>query len=495
MDNGLTHSENSELISRDSLEPSADQFDELMQASMKYATRFLEEITEAKAYRGVHNSAEVIAGLPIMEHGRDYQTILDVLKIALEGAGINAASPHHMGYVPGGGIVTSALGDFLAALGNEYAGLSFASPGGVAIENAVLHWLKVLLDFPKEGVGNLTSGGSIATLIAVVAARHHHSVTPENIRKKVVYSTSQLHHCVHKSLRIAGLDFCTFRSIPMEEDFTLSLTQLRSQIEQDHASGLEPFMVLASAGSTDVGAIDPLLEIATIAKEYRCWFHVDAAFGGFFKLVPELSDHFNGIGLADSVVIDPHKGLFLAYGSGAVLVRHKEAALQAFEYRAHYMQDAITSFDHPDPADLSPELTKHFRGLRMWLSLQYFGVAPFRQVLTEKLELTRYFYRKVQSMGFVVGPDPMLTAVIFRWSHRNSPEEDNNINRQILHAIQKDGRVYLSSTSIEGVFWLRICILVFRTHQLHVDLLLDILEKSLETKKDHQATPDDLSPN
>ena len=174
-------------------------------------------------------------------------------------------------------------------------------------------------------------------------------------------------------------------------------------------------------------------------------------------------------------MIDPHKGLFLPYGLGAVIVRDAALLQKSHFYQANYMQDAYENVPALSPADLSPELTKLFRGMRMWLPMQLFGLSPFRAALKEKWMLTKYFYREVSNLGFEVGPEPELSVAIYRFS---APEiNDNEFNKALTSAVQEDGRIFISSTMINGVFWLRLAVLCFRTHLREIDMLLRILEE------------------
>ncbi len=234
-------------------------------------------------------------------------------------------------------------------------------------------------------------------------------------------------------------------------------------------------MVFASAGTTDTGAIDPLDRIAEIAKKHELWFHVDAAYGGFFMLSDKLKPMFKGIELSDSIAIDPHKGLFLSYGSGAILIKNTKALFKTHRYTANYMQDAYTIDEDPSPADLSPELTKHFRGFRMWISLQLLGVAPFRAALEEKILLCNYFYEEVQKLDFEVGPQPDLSIAIFRYVPKSC--DANVFNQNLIEEIKKDGRVFFSSTTIDGTYWIRIAVLAFRSHLQQVDEALGLLKE------------------
>jgi glutamate/tyrosine decarboxylase-like PLP-dependent enzyme len=179
---------------------------------------------------------------------------------------------------------------------------------------------------------------------------------------------------------------------------------------------------------------------------------------------------------SDSIVMDPHKGLFLPYGTGAVLVKNRQAVMDAHRYQAHYMQDTIDAREEDSPADLSPELSKHFRGLRVWLPLKLCGLAPFRAALEEKLLLARYFHEQIQRVeGFEVGPEPELSVAMFRYVPKNG--DADAFNERLVQEIRRDGRVFLSSSQVDGRFILRVAVLSFRTHQATIDLTIDILRQ------------------
>lgn len=411
----------------------------------------------------------------------DIDEILTIFKEEVDHPGLNPASGGHLGYIPGGGIFATAMSDYLAAVSNRYAGLYFGSPGAVRLENRVLDWMKEICHYPDSAVGNLTSGGSIANLIAITAARDHHDIEGARVETAVIYLSEQTHHCVHKALRIAGLGKCIVRNIPLDHKFNIRVDKLKELVEKDEQEGLTPFLVVASAGTTNIGNIDPLNEIADLTSAHDLWFHVDAAYGGFFILLDELKDKFKGIERSDSLVIDPHKGLFLAYGLGAVLVKNQKAILKSHHYRASYLQDASKNDQEYSPADLSPELTKHFRGLRLWLPLKLYGVEVFKEALREKRGLCLYFLEGVKKMGFEIGPEPDLSVGIFRY--RPSKGDTNTFNRKLMDEIHKDGRVFLSSTIIQDEIWIRVAVLSFRTHVSTVERCFEMLEDCLEKTK------------
>lgn len=461
------------------LEPSKEDRDHLNAEIQDYANTFIETLKTKPAYdQGEVNKGKIKIGL-------EKKSLSDLLKTyttEVIDQGIKPASGGHIGYIPGGGIYTAALADYLAAFTNEYAGMYFGSPGAVTIENELLDWMKTLFGFPKEAVGNLTSGGSIANLIALTAARDKHNIKNERILKSVIYTSAQVHHCIHKALRIIGLGDLQIRLLELDNRSRINTQKLEEAVLRDKEEGLYPFMVIASAGTTDTGAVDPLARIGDIAKEHKLWYHIDGAYGGFFILDETKKSLFNGIAKADSLVIDPHKGLFLPYGLGAVLVKDKEAVFQSHHYTANYMQDAMTDVQ-VNPADVSPELTKHFRGLRLWLPLQLHGLEPFVACLKEKILLTTYFRMRLDQLGFQLGPEPDLSVSYF-W-YTMAGVDENVFNEKLMELIHQDGRVFLSSTVIDGKFVIRIAILSFRTKKETIDQAMDMIDDCLQQTKAH----------
>jgi glutamate/tyrosine decarboxylase-like PLP-dependent enzyme len=337
-----------------------------------------------------------------------------------------------------------------------------------------------LVGYPEGAGGNLASGGSIANLIGIVTARDAKGLEARDFERAVVYMTGQVHHCVDKALRVAGLGGCVERYVALDERYRMIPSELERAIVEDDAAGLIPWLVIASAGTTDVGAIDPLEAIGRIARANGLWYHIDAAYGGFFALVDECRPKLAGMELSDSIVLDPHKGLFLPYGTGALLVQDRRALQRAHYYTAAYMQDVVAeeSREAGSPAELSPELTKHFRGLRLWLPLKLHGVGPFRACLEEKLLLTRYFYAEVEKLGFEVGPEPELSVATYRWVPESG--DANAFNQALVEEIHRDGRIFISSTMLDGSFVLRLAVLTFRSHLETIDLTLRILKEKVD---------------
>jgi glutamate/tyrosine decarboxylase-like PLP-dependent enzyme len=462
-------------------EPGAEERSRLREQVIGYTEAFLESLPKARAFTATEDQGIGLLDSPISDEPIDMGEALELLRTNVDRPGLNIGSPGHLAYIPACGLYVAALGDHLAAVTNRYAGIYFAAPGAVRMERMLIRWMADFIGYPTTAAGDLTSGGSIANLVGIVTAREAHDLRARDYDKATVYLSEHTHHSVEKALRIAGLKECIKRYIPLDQHYRMRPDALEQAIQSDRNAGLIPWLIVASAGTTDPGAVDPLMPIADIAATHQLWLHVDGAYGAMFALCKSGQKLLQGIDRSDSIVLDPHKGLYMPYGMGAVLVRDGQKLLQAHSYHANYMQDqdVLASPDEISPADLSPELTRPFRGLRLWLPLKLAGVAPFRAALEEKLLLARYFYEEIQRVDrFEVGPAPDLSIVTFRYI---PPHGDaNEFNQKLINAIHQDGRVFLSSTTISGKLILRLAVLAFRTHLDTIDLTLEILQEKVK---------------
>jgi aromatic-L-amino-acid decarboxylase len=465
-----------EQLSRQ-LDPGAAIRKDLFKQAGNYSESFLDRLPGTKTYTS-DDGRKGFDASPIGEDPAPMSDLLEFFRREVDTTGILPASGGQMGYIPGGGVYPSALGGFLAGISNRYSGVAFAGPGAAAMEHYLVNWMCRLAGYPESSAGDLTSGGSLATLSALVAARDACGIDHRTLPNACIYLTAQAHHCIGKALHVAGLDGVQKQIIPMDDRYRMDVTALELTIREDQALGLKPWLVIASAGTTDTGAVDPVSAIAAVAARHGAWFHLDAAYGGFFLLCEEGKECLAGVELADSIVMDPHKGLGLPYGTGAVLVKDGRNLARSNAYYADYMQDAKRPALNPDaeysPADYSLELTRPFRGPGMWFPLRFFGLKPFRASLAEKIWLARYFHQELGKLeDFETGPYPDLSIVTFRYIPRNG--DANAANRRLLAAVHEDGRVFITSTQIEGKFTLRLAVLNFRTHRETIDYLLDLL--------------------
>lgn len=446
------------------LEPDGGERKKQAEQVLAHALAYLDQVETAPSNRPWSEVFDRHLDPEFADTGRELEAVLDYVAACVDRPGFATTSPRFMAYIPGGALFHSALGDLLAATSNKYSGFASASPGAVRLENACVAWLAEIIGYPPNAGGTLTSGGSIANLTAIVAARD--SRDPDG--GGAIYSTRFAHYCVDKALHIAGRSQSPKRLIETDEHCHMSPAALEQALKRDHDDGIQPWLVIASAGTVDTGAIDPLPEIADLCARYGAWFHVDGAYGGLFALCDEGRGKLRGIERADSVALDPHKTLFLPYGTGAVLVRDGHLLRDAFSASGEYIRPLGESEVGPSPADLSPELTRHFRALRLWLPLQLAGIAAFRAAQAEKLALARYFHERLARIeGFDPGPMPELSVVAFRYLPRQGDPEA--FNQALLKYLQQEGRVMLSGTRIDGRFLLRCAILSFRSHLEHVD--------------------------
>ena len=466
------------------LEFSPQQREQALRQAQQYTERFLNDLNERPAFE-FPQPRDPAEGEPLnpTEEGIDISEAIHLLERYVDRGGQQIGSPRFFGFIPGGGLYPSAIADFIAAAMNRYTGVEFAAPGLARLERRMIRWLAQEMGMPDETEGDLTSGGSIANLSAIVTAREAHGIRGTEVSRAVAYVSPVTHHSSLKALRIAGCGEAVVREVAVDEHFRLRADSLEDAIRSDRAAGLRPWLVISSAGATDTGSVDPLAAISQITQEQGLWHHIDAAYGGAFALCELGRQRLKGIGSADSLTLDPHKGLFLPFGSGAVLVRDRSKLFDAFHARGAYMQDVDehASLGAASACDFSPELTRPFRGLRLWLPLRLFGVGAFRAALEEKLLLAQYAHQRLSELPMIdLGPSPDLSILTYRFV---PPAGDaDEFNARIVREIESDGRIYISSTTLRGryldrdYFILRLAILGYNTHRDEVDTAIDVLE-------------------
>jgi aromatic-L-amino-acid decarboxylase len=416
---------------------------------------------------------------PMPETGRPAEELLDLLFRKVVPKSFNTAGPGYLAYIPGGGLPQSAVADLIADAVNRYVGVFAAAPGLAQLETNVVRWFSDLAGYPPEARGILTSGGSLATFSALVAARRDR--LPEDFMSGTLYVSDQTHHAIQKAALLAGFPPDRVREIPVDDLYRVRLDALARTVADDRASRMTPFLVVGNAGTTNTGAVDDLSGLADFCARERLWFHVDAAYGGFFLLTDEGRRRMRGIERSDSVILDPHKGLFLPYGTGALLVRDGEVLKRAHALSADYMPSMQDDADLVDFNLLSPELSRDFRGLRVWLPLSMHGAEPFRRNLEEKLTLARLAADELREIpGIEILAEPQLSILAFRLRRAGLDDEAvDRLNQDLLERINGKKRVYLTGTRLGGRFAIRICVLSFRTHRDRMDMALQDIQEAI----------------
>jgi aromatic-L-amino-acid/L-tryptophan decarboxylase len=418
---------------------------------------------------------------PLPEDGAPFDKLLTMLFSRVFPATLNTASPGYLAYIPGGGLFHAAVADLVTLSLNRYVGLFQAAPGLVQLEANVLAWFAAMVGMPERSGGLLTTGGSMANLTALVTARRER--LPPDFLRGIIYTSTEAHHSVRKAALIAGFPEESIREIATDSHFRMRPEVLASAIEEDRAAGKTPFFLAAAAGTTNTGAVDDLEALGAIAERERLWFHVDAAYGGFFLLTERGRAVMKGIARADSVTLDPHKSLFLPYGTGCLLVRDRESLRRAHAVAGAYMPPMETEEDLVDFCEIGPELSRDSRGLRVWLPLKMHGAKVFRAELDEKLDLARYAVEALRKIaGVEIVAEPELSLLAFRVRREGQSEaEVDALTRRVIAAVNVQQRVFLTGAVVKGRYLIRICILSFRTHRERVDMAIEDITSAAAT--------------
>jgi len=452
---------------------------EQSEALLAQVGELVEELVTTAADRpvlGNPSGSELVPDLLDQRPGEDpaeLETVLAQVREVLA-TGVDNASGGDLAYIPGSGLLTAALGDLIASLANRYTGLAGFSPAAVALELGVLRWLTELFGLPERAQGLLLSGGSAANLTAIVTAREKHA--PDRVQRATIYTGAHAHASVRKAARIAGIPNGQVRVCGASDGLHLDPREVEVRIKQDLHDGLLPIAIVGAAGTTNTGSIDPLPALADLAAAFGTWFHVDAAYGGFFVLSDRGRERLRGIERADSITLDPHKSLFLPFGTGALLVAERDHLALAFAEESDYLRDHSQDLDAlPDFSSITTELTREWRGLRLWLPLQLHGEAAFREALDDKLTLAEHAWRELDADPNLeaLGP-PDLSIVTFR------VRGDDALQDALLARVHEDGRVRLSTTVIDGRVVVRLVPLSHRTTRETVDLAVRLIRDAAQ---------------
>jgi aromatic-L-amino-acid decarboxylase len=414
------------------------------------------------------------------EHGVALEPLLDSLFRDWVPRSFTAPGPGYLAFIPGGGVYPAALADFITNTTNRYTGVWQAAPALVQLEANALDWLRDWMGFPPETRGLFTAGGSMATFNAIVCGRERY--LGAEIRRGVLYTSDQAHHSVLKSAKLAGVMPDRVRPIASDERFCMRVDRLTEAIAADRRAGLTPFAVVSSAGTTNTGAVDPLDAIADVCAREGLWHHIDGAYGAFFYLDESMRGTLRGLPRADSLTLDPHKGMFLPYGTGALLVRDGAALRAAHEATADYLPQMPHPDDFYDPSQHGPELSRGFPGLRVWLSVKLYGAAAFREAIAEKRALTLDAWRRVAELpGIVIDAEPQLSLFAFHltWSGASLADEDA-ATRALMSRTTARGRVMVTGCTAHGRALGRVCVLSFRTHQRQIDALIEDMAAAIQ---------------
>jgi aromatic-L-amino-acid decarboxylase len=379
--------------------------------------------------------------------------------------------PRFFAFIPSAPNFVSMLADALVAGTNVFAGTWLESSGPSQVELLVIDWFKQMLGLPAEAAGLLVSGGSVANLTALAVARR--AMLNDQVGNAVVYLSEQTHASIDRGLRILGIQAQQLRRLPTDSKYQLDTSELAAQIRKDRAAGVTPWAVIANAGTTNTGAIDPLAEVARIARENSLWFHVDAAYGGFAALTARGRRLLEGIEQADSVVLDPHKWFYCPFEAGCAIVRNSRLMRETFRILPEYMLDVAREEREVNFCDYGLQLTRSFRALKVWMAVKTYGARRFREVIDQCLDLTEYAARLFQkSPRLAIVTPPSLGIFTFRYVPERLPQDEpereeylNRLNENLVERIISSRKLMLSSTRLGSHHVLRFCVLNHRTRK------------------------------
>lgn len=410
------------------------------------------------------------------EEGAAFDAILSDLRRHVIPHAAREPHPGFVAYVPSCPTFPAVLGDWIATGFNFFAGVWPVAAGPNAVELVVLDWFREWLGMPAGASGLLTSGGSQATLTALIAARHRLvGERPERIARLTMYVTDQAHSSVVRAGWMAGLSRAHVRVLPSDEEYRMDPRILAGAIAADRSAGLEPMAVVASAATTNTGAVDPLGTIADVCGREDVWLHVDAAYGGFAILTAHGRQAFAGIERADTVTLDPHKWLFVPFECGSLLARDPDRLRDAFHIMPEYLQD-VAGVEQVNFADYGEQLTRYSRALKVWTSVRYFGVGAIRAAIDRGMAVARHFETSARATPELEILSPARFGVVCFRVHPaglDEPSALDRLNEELLARIVRRGRFFISSTRLRGTYALRICVLGFRTTEADMDGLID----------------------
>src|SRR3954471_20513752 len=444
----------------------------------------LSTLPDEPAFRPVpRDQADALRAMPVPLEPVAADEILRRFADQIEPHPFGNGHPRFWGWVNSPPAVMGVFAEALAAAMNpSCAGGNHAA---IYVEHAVLAWFREMLGFPSTAAGLLVSGGSMATMTALAVARHVKSgvdVRANGLRDApapfAFYMSAEAHSCARKAIELLGFGSASVRTIATDADYRMNIDALDAAIEQDLARGVRPIAVVATAGSTNTGAIDDLAAIAGVCRRHEVWMHVDAAYGGPAVLSAEYAGPLHAIAQADSVALDPHKWLFVPVEAGLVLVRDGEAMRSTFSLVPPYIRQSGSAGDVyglPWFSEYGFQQTRGFRALKVWMTMQEFGTAGYKAAIEDNIALAAYLAERVREADDLeLCAPPSLSVVCFRFVDASMRDEDTvaSLNRALLERLQLGEEAFLTSTELRGTYVLRACFVNYRSRREDVDRML-----------------------
>ena len=443
----------------------------------------LATLREQPAFRTLdRKSANTLLPADPPEEPSSFDSVLEQFRERVVPSHAREPHPRFLGYIPSCPTFPAVMGDWLAAGFNFFAGVWTVAAGPNEVEITVLEWFRRWMGMPEGTRGLLTSGGSAATVTAVVAARHAAiGDAVEEISRLTVYCSDQAHSSVMRAAWIAGIARGNVRAVPSDDAFRLRTASLREMVEEDRSRGLRPFLMCATAGATNTGAIDPLHELADFAAEQKLWLHTDSAYAGFSVLTERGRRLLDGLGRADSLTLDPHKWLYVPFECGCLLARDPATLERAFSVHPDYLQDVRVRDTEVNFSDYGEQLTRYSRALKVWFSVQYYGTAAISAAQDRGMDLAELVERIVRESPDMEVLSPAQFGIVcfrVRPAGVDDPARLNSINERVNERVNSSGFVLMSSTRLRGALSLRLCIPGYRTTEEDVRAVIDLVQRT-----------------
>jgi aromatic-L-amino-acid/L-tryptophan decarboxylase len=485
---------------RSSLELSGAELEDLSSRVVALVNDYFAKVSDLPVFPQTRGGDLThLLGTTIPVDGEPLEKLIADCRAIIQGSRHNG-HPRFAAYVASPATPVGAYADLIASALNPSVTSWRSGPAATEIEWMVVRWMGALIGYDENAHGLLTSGGSMANLLAIlIALRSRTEGDPAHDglwrtgAPMVLYASDQIHMSIPKAADVLGIGRKQVRLIETDDRFRMSPSSLRKAIQADIWNGLKPFCIVASAGTVNTGAVDPLAEIATIAREFGLWFHIDGAYGAPGALDRTKAELFKGLDQADSISLDPHKWFFTPVDCGCLLFRDEAVARAAFAANeAEYIKVHEEAVDESFAFwDYGVELSRRFRALKVWLTLKYYGTRRLAEAIAENNELAQYLGDCVtQSPDFELLAPVELSICCFRYVPPKIREElasagperakqlnetVNELNARIMHSVQRGGRAYFSNAAVRDKFALRVCIVNFRTTQADIDQTLEVI--------------------
>jgi aromatic-L-amino-acid/L-tryptophan decarboxylase len=474
-----------------SLDLPLNEFEALLKKSSDLVIDQLSDLESKKAYHYFpQKEIEEWFDESLPEEGINENRVLDQFKTKVLDTATNNVGPYMYAYVMAGGSQMSIIAEKLTATINQNVGKWHLSPAASEIEKRVIQWAGEMTTFGKNIGGVMLSGGSAANLAGLTVARNVF-FEKQDIRKKglfgmrpfTVYASSEVHGCVDKSLDELGIGTDQLRKIAVNEDFTINVAALQKVIEKDKTDGFTPFCVIGNAGTVNTGAIDNLTALSAVAKEHTMWFHIDGAYGGLPACLESIKAQYKGIELADSLALDFHKWLYQSFEAGCVLVKDWSILQRTYFKEASYLDTTLEDTGRTNFNEHYFQLSRNAKAIKVWMSIKAYGMRRIKEMIQKDIDLTHYLARQLdESPDFELKSISHLAITCFRCTGGlTSEDEIDQLNRKLIQALEKDGRVFITGTTLNNQFVIRACLINHRMHEGTVDYLVKVVREVANT--------------